>query len=212
MVDGPRLLVSGATKTIEKLASSEMAQAHLGHLFVPGQWTSFDRILATGLPVACDNGCFSALNRKKYINMLKRVSGSRVLWVTVPDVVGNARATQLRYRLWRPALQYFQLPIAFVAQDAQTVAEVPWGEIVCLFIGGTTSWKLGPEAAYLVREAKKRGKLVHIGRVNSAKRERMFVPLGADSFDGSQYSMFPDKHIPPALERFSTYRKECVNA
>ena len=39
-------------------------------------------------------------------------------------------------------------------------------------IGGTTSWKLGPAAAGLAAQARRRGLWVHLGRVNSLKRLR----------------------------------------
>jgi hypothetical protein len=42
---------------------------------------------------------------------------------------------------------------------------VPWDAFDVLFLGGTTDWKLGPAAADLTAEARRRGLVVHMGRV-----------------------------------------------
>ncbi len=41
-----------------------------------------------------------------------------------------------------------------------------WHRLDALFVGGSTYFKLGPTAAGLVREAKRRGLWTHMGRVN----------------------------------------------
>lgn len=190
------LLVSGATATIREYADNP----NMGHLITPGDG-NMDSVFSTGLPVGADNECFNKLNKPAYVRMLRRIQGLGVLWCTAPDVVGNARATLLRFRMWAPVLEYYKLPIAFVAQDGQELLPVPWNRIHCLFIGGSTEWKLGYHAARLIREAKRRGKWVHIGRVNTQGRERTFDALGADSTDGSAYSRFSKTYIPSALAR-----------
>ena len=68
-----------------------------------------------------------------------------------------------------------------------------------LFIGGTTEWKLGRHARALVREAKQRGKHVHMGRVNSAKRYRYAEAIGCDSADGTFLTFGPDANLPRLL-------------
>lgn len=196
------LLVSGATATVRQHADS----LQLGHLLTPDNGNT-ESIWSTGLPVACDNGCYKRLNKARFIRMCKRVVGRNVLWVAVPDVVADARATLLRFRMWRPVLRYYKLPIAFVAQDGQEALPVPWDAIRCLFIGGSTAWKLGPHAAELIREAAARGKWVHVGRLNSMRRLSCFDPLPVSSFDGGQFSMFPRTYIPRYLDRLA-YRQE----
>jgi len=58
-----------------------------------------------------------------------------------------------------------------------------------VFVGGTDEFKLGPAAAELAREARRRGLHVHWGRVNSRKRIRYIAETGAaDSFDGSPWA------------------------
>jgi len=40
---------------------------------------------------------------------------------------------------------------------------------------------------------------VHIGRVNTLRRLRYAYDLGADTVDGTAYSMYPETHLPTAL-------------
>ena len=63
-----------------------------------------------------------------------------------------------------------------------------------LFIGGTDEFKLGPDAEAIGREAKDRGKWLHMGRVNSIKRLRIAKRMGCDSVDGTYLSFGPDKN------------------
>jgi hypothetical protein len=60
-------------------------------------------------------------------------------------------------------------------------------------------WKLGNAARSLVHEAKRRGKWVHAGRVNSGKRFEYFRAIGADSADGTYLTAGPDKNLPKLL-------------
>lgn len=194
-----RLLISGATATIRRCAADEQRKhllPYLGHLLNPRSYNSMDYLFATGLPVAADNDCFQGLHRAQFIAMLRKLSGRNVLWVAVPDIVADAAATLLRWQLWRPALRYFSLPAAYVAQDGSETLPPPWHELDCLFIGGSTAWKEGAHAARLIREAKDRGKWVHVGRVNTLRRARLFSALDVDSIDGTCFSRFPDKYIP----------------
>jgi hypothetical protein len=115
------------------------------------------------------------------------------MWVSVPDVVGNHRATRRRWHHWLPVLRRHGLRVAYVAQDGETTP--PWDDLDCLFIGGSTQWKEGAHAIKLCHEARARGKWVHIGRVNTVRRLRMFDNV-ADSFDGTQFSRFSAAYIP----------------
>lgn len=67
------------------------------------------------------------------------------------------------------------------------------------FIGGSDGWKLGPHARALTAEAKRRGKWVHMGRVNSLKRFRYAESIGCDSCDGTYLRFGPDKNLPKLL-------------
>lgn len=153
-----------------------------------------------GWPWAADNDAFSQWDEGRYEEMLVRITGREgCLFVTCPDVVGDSAKTLDLFYDWWPALRRRKLPIALVAQDGLELDAVPWPVIDCLFIGGTTEFKMGEQAASLVREAKERGKWVHMGRVNSYERGRYARWLGCDSIDGTQFSWFRDTKLPAYL-------------
>ena len=191
------LLVSGPPQQY-------IGQDRMGWLLNPRAGASTRAIETSGMWWAADNDCYKRLDRARYVAMLRRIAEadrSRLLWVTAPDVVADAAATLARFRLWRPVLDYLGLPIAFVAQDGQEDRPVPWDHIRCLFIGGSTRWKLGGHARRLIAEAKERGKWVHVGRVNTLRRMWLFSDTGVDSIDGTCFSKLPDKFIPWMLRR-----------
>jgi EAL domain-containing protein (putative c-di-GMP-specific phosphodiesterase class I) len=83
---------------------------------------------------------------------------------------------------------------------------MPWPDFDVLFIGGTTDWKLGPEARLLVAHAKELGKFVHMGRVNSLRRFRYAEAIGCDSADGTYVTYAPDVNLPNILHWVSDVR------
>lgn len=188
------LLVSGATATTRRFPGHQ----HLGWLLTPRNGNSLLAVRAAGVPWAADNDCYGQLDKTAYVRMLKRMASvdlARLLFVTVPDVVADAAATMLRWRLWQPVLAYYGLPAAFVAQDGQQIADVPWSQMAALFVGGTTRFKEA-ESGFLITEAKRRGLWVHAGRVNTLRRAELMGALGVDSIDGTCFSRFPDKFVP----------------
>lgn len=142
-----------------------------------------------------DNGMFT---QNTSINDLFNFMGkmnkykNKCLFVTCPDVVGNAIATGYWYRQFAWRIKERGWPVAFVAQDGQE--SLPFPEFDALFIGGTTEWKLSSAADYCIRYAQKQGKWVHVGRVNSRKRIRHFQLVGVDSVDGTCICYGPDKN------------------
>jgi hypothetical protein len=124
---------------------------------------------------------------------------SRCLFAVAPDVVGDAAATLERSLPWLPRIRALGYPAAFVAQNGAETVGVPWGEFDALFIGGDTAWKLGPHARTLAAEAKRRGKWVHMGRVNSERRLRYADAIGCDSADGTYIAFGPDLNLPTVL-------------
>lgn len=147
---------------------------------------------------AADNDAYSKWDPGRYRNMLERIRGRKgLLWVTAPDVVGDWKLTLQNFFEWRDELH--GLPVAYVGQDDQEKHPVPWDAFDALFIGGTTEWKMGRGARYLVADAKDRGKWVHMGRVNSFERARYAEWIGCDSIDGTQFSWFRDTKLPPML-------------
>lgn len=196
-----RILVSGATTTVAQLAP--LRPHTIGHLLTPHNRNALDALLSTGLPIGVDNSCFHGYDAPAFERMLKRMFDlpialkSRILWCAVPDVVANHRVTLRQFGQYASLIGWAGIPRAFVAQDGcEPVAGIPWSEIRCVFIGGSTRWKLGPVAARIIDAAKARGCWVHMGRVNSAKRIRYCAALGVDSFDGSGYSQFAQTYLP----------------
>src|SRR5262249_55776038 len=75
--------------------------------------------------------------------------------------------------------------------------DIPWHVIDAIFIGGTDDFKDDLVVTCdIIPEAKRRGKLVHLGRVNTRGRLRLAISAGCDSVDGSSLSMFPRTWIP----------------
>lgn len=209
-----KLFVSGATATVAKYADSPM----IGRLIQPRNGNDVQDLATCGLPAGADNDALAGVNPDALLNLWDRLAPRRGDWlkfVTAPDAVmltangpyGDWPATLWLWRCWRPALLARKLPPAIVAQDGATPSDVPWDEIDALFIGGSTRWKMSQQAALLIRVAAKRGKWVHVGRINSFYRIGHFDQLPVNSFDGGQFSMFPETYIPKYLERLKHQQK-----
>ena len=125
----------------------------------------------------------------------------RPLFVTCPDIVGDGPGTLALFRQWMPALHGLGLPAGLVAQDGMTAGELDSPLIDAVFIGGTDGFKMGPEAAAIGREAKRRGLWLHMGRVNGHRRVMYAKAIGCDSVDGSSLTWFKDRWLARFLER-----------
>jgi hypothetical protein len=156
-----------------------------------------------GATWCADNGCFGKgyPGDEQWFAWLEANAyrADSCAFAVAPDVVGDAWATHLRSMPWLPKIRALGYPAAYVAQDGARANRLPWHAFDVLFIGGTTSWKLGPTARALVFEAKKRGKRVHMGRVNSLRRLRYAQFIGCDSADGTFIARGPDKNLPKML-------------
>ena len=171
---------------------------HLGFLNTPNT-----NKLNDGWPFwAADNGAFNAktyVGDEKWFDWLARKApdAGTCLFATAPDIMGDAQATLDRSAPWLPRIRDLGYAAALVAQDGLEELDVPWDDFDVLFVGGTTDWKLGPAAAELCREAKARGKGVHVGRVNSYKRlSHAAIAMHADTADGTFLAFGPDKNLP----------------
>lgn len=148
-----------------------------------------------------DTGCFAAPHKHdddRYLGWLadRAWAADRCLFATAPDVLGDAAATIERSLPMLARIRALGYPAALVAQDGLEALDVPWDAFDCLFIGGTTAWKLSDHAIRLMAEAKRRGKWVHVGRVNSKRRYQWCHSHGADSADGTFVAFGPDVNIP----------------
>ena len=153
---------------------------------------------------AIDNGAFSRFDRAAFLALLKREAERKALcrFVAVPDVVGSARRTLECFHDWWTSTALQGWPLALVAQDGQEHLEIPWALCAAVFIGGSTTWKLSPHAAHIIKAAKIFDKWVHVGRVNDPGRFEYFDALGADSIDGTGLAQYT--HMREAIYQHYT--------
>lgn len=148
-----------------------------------------------------DNGAFGNFDGPLFLRLLQRERPRIDLcrFVAVPDVVASAARTREVFDLWAPQIE--EWPLAYVVQDGQEHTPIPWDKIAAIFIGGSTKWKEGADAAACIKAAKMFGKWVHAGRVNTPARFEHFEKLGADSIDGTGLARYD--HMRAAIfERF----------
>jgi hypothetical protein len=187
------LLVSGATATVKHWRN-------VGELILPAAGNSPDALTLRPGFWAMDNGAYSGFEADVFMRMLERFHGRKgCRWVACPDVVGDAAETLQRWPFWSRVIRGVGFVPALVLQDGMLASEIPWREIGGVFVGGTDRWKFSPQARELCAYAKARGLTVHVGRVNSQKRIFASHEMGADTWDGGQYSMFAKRRIPEGL-------------
>ena len=183
------LLVSGATK-YERTET-------VGHLIVPKQWNKPESIGLVPGRWAMDNGAYSGFDCAAYMRMLQRFQGyPGCLFVTAPDVVYDAASTLDLWEFWSKVITGLGHRPAFVAQNGIDHHSMPWTEMDALFIGGDDAFKDGELSRSLCGYAKAIGMWVHWGRVNGKRRYELAQLAGADSIDGSGFSMYSDTRIP----------------
>jgi hypothetical protein len=182
--------------------SEKIARVHpsLGFIVTPA--TGYR--LPDGVIWGADNACFArpeSFDLGRYLAWLESRADQRVdcLFATAPDRVGDAEATLALYPSAGPAIRSVGYKAALVAQDGLESLSVPWDGFDCLFIGGTTRWKLSEPAWQLGMAAKQRGKWVHMGRVNGMARLRAAALAGFDSADGTKLAFGPDTNLPLVL-------------
>lgn len=162
---------------------------------------------------AADNDCFNRGEQFDLDTFLRWLADQKRLapscqFAVAPDVVGNAAATLTRSRDVLPIIRNLGYPAAFVAQDGLEGLPVPWESFDVLFIGGSTAWKLSAHALHIAAEAKRRGKGVHMGRVNSLKRLIAAAGMGCDSVDGTMLAFKPDARLAQLLGWLNTIHRQ----
>jgi len=161
-----------------------------------------------GMVWAADNGCYSQgknFKLTKFMDWLTEHEQKKTcLWAVAPDVVGDASATITRSLPVLPQIREMGYAAAMTAQDGLESLDIPWDEFDCLFIGGTTAWKLSPAAWEIGVRAQERGKWLHMGRVNSERRFKAAMSRGCDSVDGTFLAFGPKKNWP-ILKRWLTW-------
>lgn len=160
--------------------------------------------LPEGVEWCADNGCFGKgyPGDAKWFVWLSSFTPEQVArcrFAVAPDVVADAARSHERSAPWLRPIRELGYPVAYVAQNGLEDMPVPWAQFDVLFIGGDTAWKLGQHARRLTREAKARGKWVHMGRVNSERRLQYAAATGCDSADGTYITYGPDRNLPTVL-------------
>lgn len=167
---------------------------------------------------AADNACFNHPERfvtEEYLAWLDAFTlpqRAACLFATAPDVVGDAEATLARSLPVLPQIRELGFKAALVAQDGLENLDVPWDAFDVLFIGGSTEWKLSDAARELSREAIRRGKAVHVGRVNSYKRLKISDSFGAATADGTFLKFAPTENLGRLLNWFTKLRADYAAA
>ncbi|MFJ5294465.1 hypothetical protein [Streptomyces sp. NPDC088348] len=175
-----------------------MSAGLIGCMTTPAQGNR----IPDGAEYACDNGKFGKgwPGADRWYDWLARTvtryGADRCLWAVAPDVPFDAAGTLAESLPWLPQIRELGIPAAFAAQDGCDLLALPWDEFDVLFLAGSTEWKIGPAAERLAREAKARGKQVHMGRVNSARRLGIAEWFGCDTADGTYLAFGPDKNLP----------------
>lgn len=183
------------------LATPSTPQVHdamraglLGQMVTPN---SGNRLLAD-VAWALDNGCFNAQwDENRWLATLDRYrKAPGCLFAVVPDVVGDAEATDARWRSYASTVKRYGYQAAYVVQNGCT--GIP-ADADAVFIGGDTAYKLGAEAQRLADGARSRGLWTHMGRVNSLRRLKFAAWQGYDSVDGTFLAFGPDTNLPKLL-------------
>lgn len=191
------LFVSGATKTAKRFPVGELIVPEANNLpdslkLIPGQWAGDCGVFVKP---------FYEVDIAAFMRMLERFAGRPgCRFMAVPDRPYDAHQTLLQWPFWSRVIRACGFPPALVGQDGMTVDDIPWPEVGALFIGGSTEWKLGPQAETLIAYAKSRGLWVHCGRVNSQRRMWDMARKGVDSWDGTKYSRWSERWIPEAVD------------
>jgi hypothetical protein len=153
----------------------------LGHLYSPaGERGPFEH-----LPYALDNGRFAGGPLWSVVGFRQLVHWAREaptppMWVAVPDVVGDAKATLLEWRDWEEEARGWGIPLALVVQDGMSVEDARECGADWIFIGGSTAWKWGTLESWCAEFPR-----VHVGRVNGHMGLVRCYRAGAMSCDGT---------------------------
>jgi len=133
-----------------------------------------------------------------YLAWLERVVPwrDRCVFVTAPDMWGNAQESLAFGVIALPELKLLSFPVALPVQDGSEDCDLPWGIFDTLFIGGSDPWRDSRAVEDLTAEALRRQKHLHLGRVNSRRRVERARQLGCQSCDGTFLAFGPRVNYP----------------
>ena len=150
----------------------------------------------SGVLWAADNGCFGRddWEPQPWLDWLEslRKFAPTCLFAVCPDVVADARRTYER-RQFLTEIRELGYKAAYVLQDGIEGWLMPdpinWD---CLFIGGSTEFKISETAYGIATSARRLGKHIHMGRVNSSGRIFAAAQQRFNSVDGTFLRFGPD--------------------
>lgn len=100
-----RLLINRHPRSLLKEFDKALYRELCGLLVTPRMLWGIDEALSLGATWAADNDCFQRLDKPAFVRMLKKIAAyPNCKFVSAPDVVANAEATLLRFRLWQPVI------------------------------------------------------------------------------------------------------------
>lgn len=202
-------LVSRAPHSIVSVVGEQTYRDYCGLL--TGPFSNFDPRTARAYDGlwAADNGCFlPGYQPERILSMLQRYRGvAGCKFVVVPDAVQDAQSTMQMFGAWVGTYHRFGFPPALVLQNGIEHYRIQWDSLACVFIGGDDAFKYSDTVRHIVTEAKRRGKWVHNGRVNTPERILYSRSIGCDSFDGTHFTLetidvakyLPFQTTPPEL-------------
>lgn len=185
-------------------------QRNIGALLIPqipAMWKAgVQRLTASGMPWACDNGGFVEFKPEPFLRMLEQVAPMpHCHFVACPDQYNDAGETLRLFEEWAPKIKQFGLPVALVCQVGMQHFELPWELCDAIFIGGADNvdgvgWHRGEYVEHLIHEAAERGMWVHVGRVSTWRKIGWCRSVGdVHSYDGSAHGRFPDLMLDQGL-------------
>jgi hypothetical protein len=150
----------------------------------------------SGVTWAADNGCYTSKNNfspEKWLKFLRRWQGQGTCVLALaPDVPFDMHATLERSAPYLSLLREIGYPAGLAIQNGVQVQTLQWDTFDAIFIAGTKAFKTSWQAYEVIKEAKKRGKYVHIARRNSQKAMQEAYDMGADSVDGTYLAFGPN--------------------
>ena len=150
---------------------------------------------ASGIMYGLDNGAYSGFKSRTFELMAYEAEKDpNCLWIALPDVVGCAYSTNALFKEWKYVIKSKR---AYVLQNDAEQYAIPWEQFDCLFVGGDDRFKMGKTAMMLSKVAKEKGKLVHVGRINTPARADHWFGI-ADTIDGSGLAKY-DKTLKNML-------------
>jgi len=154
---------------------------------------------------AGDNGRFKSPDKWVESKWLDWMAGlvqyqPRCLFMVCPDVLSDPVATNDYLLFYSGVIRQLGYKVAYVSQDGADQHEIDWNLLDCLFIGGSTEWKLSEASYELAREAHDRHKWVHMGRVNGLRRVKAAQAAKVDSVDGTYIAFEPGSRVQKVVD------------